>query len=768
MPTIRKLPASVVNKIAAGEVIERPASVVKELVENALDAGARRIDVTIEQGGTALVRVTDDGCGIPAEELELAVASHATSKLATADDLFRVRTLGFRGEALASIAEVSHLVLRSCTASAASGAELAVAGGQLGRPVPCGCPQGTTVEVRNLFFNTPVRRKFLRSTQTEMGHVAEVFCRLALAACDRHFSLVHNRRLVYDLPPVSEMRERIAALFGEDVARDLIAVESRDDQVRLWGYVGHPNQTRANNRMQYLFLNGRHIRDRSLQHALSEAYRGLIMTGRFPISFLTFEMPPELVDVNVHPTKLEVRFQDGGRLYSQLLGTLRTRFLKADLTHRLQAPAGTGSTNQLAAAPHPAADQLRAELVAWAKGQLPPMAQGAVVLHRSQQGAPALGADTQGTSDTIAAELQSHDAAQGMAHPAVVRVPPPLTGTPLRLVPVDAARLPAPLPEQAAEPDDEQKEMPPHAAGHLDRPSDQARPRDPASTASPAEDWFSPPHGVPTGAAAAGPQAAGQPGGPGPGEADYAAHIQMPAGGRLSGRLPNVQQRPGLHIPAPADPLDPAAGQGPAAARTLPVVPLPSLAGRVAALQVHNRYLVAESEEGVVVIDQHALHERILYEQLRAGLAAGTLQSQRLLIPEPVDLTAAEAAAVLENRELLASLGLEVEHFGGDTVLVHSVPALLSGTHPGEMLHSMAERLLSRDRVPEGRDLVDGLLHQLACKAAVKAGDPLHPEEIAALLAQRHLAADAHHCPHGRPTALVLTRQELDKQFGRT
>jgi DNA mismatch repair protein MutL len=720
MPTIRKLPASVVNKIAAGEVIERPASVVKELVENALDAGAGRIDVTVEQGGMALIRVSDDGCGIPPEELELAVASHATSKLATEEDLFRVRTLGFRGEALASIAEVSHLVLRSRPAAAAVGAELAVTGGQLGRPVPCGGPPGTTVEVRNLFFNTPVRRKFLRSTQTEMGHVAEAFCRLALGACDRHFSLTHNRRLLYDLPPVCDLKQRIAALFGEEVVRDLIAVESRDEQVRLWGYVGHPNQTRANNRMQYLFLNGRHIRDRSLQHALAEAYRGLITTGRYPISFLTFEMPPELVDVNVHPTKLEVRFQDGGRLYSQLLGTLRTRFLKADLTHRLE-PAASVAGGRPGATPHPAADELRAELVAWAKGQLAPPLQAV-------------------PGPTVSQPLQA-------AH--TVSPPPPASGTPLRLVPVAPAPSPA-LPAPS---------LPSEQVQGGDRPTRAAEGTAEAVAVAAAERRVIAELGMSFG---------------------QSERAQCPSSG---GPLAYPDQRPlpaasdASPQPSPAWP-DEAAGRaeeesiaGPrpsTAPQRLPLTSATGTAGRVAALQVHNRYLVAESEEGVVVIDQHALHERILYEQLRASLAGGTLESQRLLIPEPVDLTPAEASGVLESAELLARLGLEVEPFGGDTVLVHSVPALLSGAHPGELLRSLAELLLSRDRPPEGRDLLDGLLHQLACKAAVKAGDPLHPEEIAALLAQRHLAADAHHCPHGRPTALVLTRQELDRQFRRT
>jgi DNA mismatch repair protein MutL len=338
MPSIRQLPPSVVNKIAAGEVIERPASIVKELMENAVDAGARRIDVVAEQGGLELVRVTDDGSGIAAEQLPLAVASHATSKIRDADDLFRVRTLGFRGEALASIAEVSRLVLRSRTSEEAAGAQLEIAGGTSQGISPCGCAVGTTVEVRQLFYNTPVRRKFLRSTQTEMGHLGEAFIRVALAYPHVHCTLSHNGRSLYDLPAAGDLRDRVGAFFGHDLAADLIAVASQEDDVRLAGFVASPSHSRANARLQYLFLNGRAIRDRALQHALGEAYRGLLLTGRYPIAFLNIEMPPEAVDVNVHPTKLEVRFQESGRLYSQLLGTLRTKFLSTDLTARLTAP----------------------------------------------------------------------------------------------------------------------------------------------------------------------------------------------------------------------------------------------------------------------------------------------------------------------------------------------------------------------------------------------------------------------------------------------
>ncbi|MFH1920763.1 MAG: DNA mismatch repair endonuclease MutL, partial [Planctomycetota bacterium] len=367
MPHIRRLSQTLVNKIAAGEVIERPASVVKELMENAVDAGATRIDVAIEGGGAEMIRVVDNGGGIAAGELELAVASHATSKLASADDLFRVGTLGFRGEALASIASVSRLCIRSRTAEAESGAEIEVVGGEASGVSPYGCPVGTAVEIRDLFFNTPVRRKFLRATQTEMGHTTEAFTRIALAAPQIHFTLRHNDRQVFDLPAGEAWLERIALVAGRGLADNLIRVESADGEVQLTGYVAHPSQSRSNNRMQYLFLNGRYIRDRALQHALGEAYRGLLMTGRYPIAFLWLVMPPEVVDVNVHPTKLEVRFQDSGRLYSQLLSTLRTKFLSTDLTTRAELPPDddpTGAHDQEQTA------QLRQRMVDWAKGEV--------------------------------------------------------------------------------------------------------------------------------------------------------------------------------------------------------------------------------------------------------------------------------------------------------------------------------------------------------------------------------------------------------------
>ena len=630
MPSIQQLPPSVVNKIAAGEVIERPASVVKELVENALDAGATRIDVSVEQGGLDAIRVVDNGGGIAPGELTLAVASHATSKLRVADDLFRVQTLGFRGEALASIAEVSRLSLRSRTPDSEAGAELEVVAGQSTPVAPCGCATGTTIEVRNLFFNTPVRRKFLRSVSTEMGHVTEALTRLALAHCQVHFTLRHNQRALYELPPCHEPLGRIAHFFGRDLADALLWLESRDGEVRLSGYVGHPSQSRPNNRLQYLFLNGRSIRDRSLAHALAEAYRGLLLTGRCPVSFLSLELPPELVDVNVHPTKLEVRFQDGGRLYSQLLGTLRTKFLTTDLTHRLD-PAAAEARDPSGAHDAARAAQLRGELVDWAKGQV---------------------ANWQPAAGPLVAEPERTASQQTRFE--IAR--PTSSATPLRLTPLVAHAPPAANGGHSVEA--------PVAPRHVD----------------------------------------------------------------LSGAVSRAS----------------------------------------GALQIHNRYLVAETCDGVAVIDQHALHERILYEQLRERVLAGALEAQQLLVPEPVDLCAADAAAVLEERELLATLGVKVEPFGGDTVLVSSYPAMLAGSSPVEVLRTLVERLTSNGRPPDRRDLLDELLHSLACRAAIKAGDPLSPEEVASLVEQRHLAQDSHHCPHGRPTELVFTREDLDRQFKRT
>jgi DNA mismatch repair protein MutL len=633
MGIIRQLPASVINQIAAGEVVERPASVVKELLENAVDAGATRVDLAVERGGKDLIRVADNGKGMTPDDLPLAFTPHATSKLFEADDLFRIRTLGFRGEALAAISEVSKVRCQTRQADAPHGSEVVIEGGIFAPIRDCGCPVGTVIEVRNLFFNTPVRRTYLKSDSTEAGHVAEVFARVALAHPTVHFTYKSSGKTLHDLPPVTGIKERVAVFFGRELADSLLWVESRVESTHLWGYVGHPSQSRSNNKSQYLFVASRYVRDRSLGHALTEAYRGLLMVGRQPVAFVHLEIPPEEVDVNVHPTKIEVRFRDGHRVYSQLLSTVRQTFLASDLHAKLQAP-----------------------------------------------GEPA----TSGQSPTNVSE-------------------------------------PSPFILQPADPD-----------------------RQSVAT------WFAPSkpssfQTFPT---------PGYAGGPAPSVPEWAANLPPAPTSSRQAQFDEFQT-------SVAEPVEPEPVAAAPAFHTTPG------SAPLKAIQVHDSYLVVETDDGMVVIDQHALHERILYEELRGRLGRGGVESQRLLVPEPVDLTAPEAAAVLERRDVLARLGLEVEPFGGDTVLVSSTPAMLKGITPDRLLRDLADHFRSSPLPPTADAVLEDVLNMVACKAAVKANQRLAPEEIAALVARRHLADNAHHCPHGRPTALVFTRAELEKQFGR-
>ncbi|MEA3367662.1 MAG: DNA mismatch repair endonuclease MutL, partial [Planctomycetota bacterium] len=319
MPPIRLLPDGLVNQIAAGEVIERPASVAKELLENAVDAEASRIRLEVEQAGKKCLRASDDGAGMTPEDARLALASHATSKIVTGEDLEGITTLGFRGEALASIASVADVRLVTRTAGALEATEVSVSGGKASPPRPASGPVGTTVEVRNLFRYVPARRKFLKTDATEMGHITEAVTRIALAYPSVHLTVTHNGRSVYELPPTEGVRSRIGAFFGPDLAEALLEVSSEEPAGRLWGLVGPPSVARSTAGTQYLFLNGRYVRDRSLLHALREAYRGLLEGRRQPVAFLFLTVPPERVDVNVHPTKIEVRLRDQHLLYGQVL-----------------------------------------------------------------------------------------------------------------------------------------------------------------------------------------------------------------------------------------------------------------------------------------------------------------------------------------------------------------------------------------------------------------------------------------------------------------
>jgi len=600
MPVIRSLPTELVNQIAAGEVLERPASAVKELVENAIDAGAARIVVELLEGGRELIRVVDDGCGIPIDQLPLAVASHATSKLSNKDDLFRIRTFGFRGEALASIAGVSDLVIRSRPVDQASGAEIQVRHGVIGAVRDCGCPVGTQIEIRDLFGSVPARRKFLKGKAAELGHVVEGVIRLALAHPGVGIAVKHQDRVVVDRQAGLDRRTGLGVLLGRDVSEAALPIEGESGLMRLHGFACRPSVDRANARTQYFFVNGRWFRDRSLNHAVQEAYRGLIMTGRYPVVVLHVELPAEDVDVNVHPQKTEVRFVDPNRVYGLILKSLRSRFLAEDLTAAGAAPVAARILEPL---PTPAA-----------------------------------------TFAPLSVDFDLPTAAP----PAV---------------------------------DDDGWESPPIAPVFT-------RPTAPTMETH----RFEPP--------------------PPPARRDEPRH---------SGR----------------------------------------------AFQLHNSYIVVETDEGMLLVDQHALHERILYQDMKSRLASGALETQELLVPEPIEVTPVQKALLLEHRETLAKLGVHLDEFGDRCVLVRSHPILLRNTPLADLIKDVAGALEESGEAPRPEAVLDDVLSMAACKAAVKAGDPLTPAEIDALLARRTAVEDSHHCPHGRPTVLKFTLQELERQFKR-
>ncbi len=667
LTTIRTLSPSMINKIAAGEVIERPASVIKELVENSIDAGSTRIDVAVEEGGANLIRVVDNGSGIAADQLVLAISPHATSKISDADDLFQIRSFGFRGEALASIAEISQMSIKSRPAGSNEGAEIKSNGGQRGIVTSCGIPQGSQIEVRNLFFNTPVRRKYMKSTTTEFGHVAEAFVRLVLPQPGIHFTLNHNGRVVHDLPPEKDLSVRIRQIFGEDVTKNMIYVESRPgNPVHVRGHVSHPNQSRNNNRMQYFFLNQRFIRDRALQHALTEAYRGLLTVGRFPLAFLQIEMSPDLFDVNVHPTKMEVRFLDSNRVYSGFLGAIREKFLSTDLNGKFDG----WETKKTFPSPDP----------------IDPRSAMADAGVRS------------GAKDRIDFDSQPTKKAETDWEREIKT----------QQTPIDTFERPARSSGLALHSfsDSSQK----NAASKNTEQKNTAQ-----NSAFPSEHHAS----------------------------SYPPRAAAP--------FPRQKTQENTHAISP-----------------------PALADRVALLpsgkivvQMHESYLILETETGMAIVDQHALHERVLYERLKERMNEGALESQRLLVPIPVDLSPNERACVLENLDFFKTLGLGVEPFGGDTVLISGFPAILSKTPPPEILMSLIEPLLESGKKMDRAELLDELLHSMACKAAVKAGDRINAASMAALMEQAEQEANSHHCPHGRPSMLVFTRDELDKMFKR-
>ncbi len=634
-----------VNKIAAGEVIERPASVVKELMENALDSQATRIDVSIEDGGKRLIQVSDNGCGMDQADAALAFWPHATSKISGEDDLFNIGTMGFRGEALASIASISHAHIRTRRLEDEGGWEVSASGATVDPPTPCPAAAGTTVSIRDLFYNTPARRKFLKTTNTEFGHITEQVTRLALPQPEVAFTLRHNGREVLNLPATNSTVGRVASLFTPDLAGCLLPITQRTGQVRIAGLIAPPSAARSAAKWQYVFVNGRYIRDRLVSHALREAFRGLLAPTKFPVVFLFIEIDPADVDVNVHPTKIEVRFRDGNQVYGEVLAALRETLNRADL--RSQATTSLDEDMQSAGKASPAQDKKESLRQALAD-----------FLKKAPSPQPRLDFPTGNSAPSQA---------QPLSQP--FQTPPRQHG---RAETFDNTGW--------AKPTTAVEKIPPTPAGP-DKADDSVQPTSNNYELSP----------------------------------------------------PPLSQ--------PNRPL----------------------------MQVHNSYIVAETDDGLTIIDQHALHERILYNDFQRRLLAGELQSQQMLIPLSISVSQAEAVLLENSTELLAKLGIEISSFGPGAYAVHRYPTVLA--ERGVAMDSFLRELLDKsaeDEMTDPERMLEDVLAMMACKAAVKAGNPLTTEEMQSILDASAGLDKASSCPHGRPTTLRLTLKDLEKQFKRS
>ncbi|MCC6906580.1 MAG: DNA mismatch repair endonuclease MutL [Phycisphaerales bacterium] len=605
MPEIRSLDPLLVNQIAAGEVVERPASVVKELVENSIDAGAHRIRIELEQGGIERIEIVDDGYGIHASQLPLAVAPHATSKLTRAEDLHAIATMGFRGEALAAITSVSRFSIISRAAGQPSGARLDGEGASLAPPAPCGCPPGTTIVVRNLFFNTPARRKFLRTVQTEFGHISDLVGRLAMSHPALGFVLVHDGRTVLDLPPQQSPRQRIIEVLGRELENELLEVSldsaAVERPITVWGFVGTPSVARSSARFQHFFINGRFVRDKTIAHALKEGYRGLLDPTRLPLAVLYIEMDPALVDVNVHPTKAEVRFRETQSIHGLVLTAVRQRLLLADLTPDASvAPARPSFTWPGSEAPIVSTQPSAARAFVEHFKQLDPVQRGVAY----QEIREALKEDGVDEPDIFAGAPASN----GSASHTAVRI-----------------------------------------------------------------------------------------------------------------------------------------------------------------LQVHSSYIVVEDAEGLSIIDQHALHERVMFEELKSRVLVGSLESQRLLMPAVVEVRAEQMDLLDTLAGLLEKIGVQAEPIGPRSIAVHAFPSFLfeRRVDPVVFLTELFDRAAEDGFSPEDEAALHEVLDMMSCKAAVKAGDRLSEAELLELLRRREAIERGGSCPHGRPTTIRMTLRDLERQFGR-
>lgn len=595
---IQILPENLANQIAAGEVVERPASVVKELIENSLDASASEVFIEIEKGGKALISVIDNGCGMKKDDAFLCLERHATSKVSNAEDLFALHTMGFRGEALPAIASVSRLRLTTRSVDEETGWQIYAEGGTIRQADAVGVAPGTVVEVRNLFFNTPGRRKFLRKDETEFGHIADVVSRLALSRPDIHFRLSHNGRTVLEAYRHNRLEERAAAMLGRNVAADLLTVEADSGNGEmLVGLLGTPGVSRSTTNTIYTYINGRFVRDRVVQHAILEAYRSLLEKRRYPIAVLFIDMPPETVDVNVHPTKHEVRFRNQQQVHDFIVTALRNRLQQISFE-----PAGlAGNFQPVTFSPGPV---------------------------RSSPQTPEQQVYRERVQESLAAFNQQVASTPTLAAISTVK-------------------------------------------GEIDG-------------------WSS----------------------------GRQETRKLPEGWRLIG-------------------------------------------------QYLNSYLLCQADDELVMIDQHAAHERIGFERLRQQFATDGIESQALLFPTVLELEHREAAVLAEHLDDFSRFGFEVEAFGGRSFTVKSVPALVTDLDVERLVRDLAAELNEIGRAAQLDNEIERVLAVVACHGMVRANQALAVSEMQQLMQDLANIEFGSCCPHGRPIMYRLTKREIEKLFHR-
>jgi len=769
-PNIERLDERTVQRIAAGEVVERPASVVKELIENSLDAGASRVAVSVESGGTEGIRVRDDGVGIPADQLEAAVAEHATSKIGDIDDLDHgVSTLGFRGEALYTVGAVSRLTVRSRPPDADAGAEISVDGGEVGAVRPAGCPAGTTVEVEDLFFNTPARKKFLKRTATEFDHVNTVVTSYALANPDVAVSLEHDGRETFATEGNGDLRSAVLAVYGREVAESMIDVEwtpengtadapdesdrtgdrtgdraarSEDARpvARVTGFVSHPETTRSTREYLSTYVNDRYVTASALRDATLQAYGGQLAPDRYPFAVLFVDVPPGDVDVNVHPRKLEVRFDEEPAVRSAVETAVESALLDHGLV-RSTAPRGQSAPDETAVRPE------------------------------SPDHAAVGGAGTD--HERTARENRVTDGTEGQHGAGDEGDESGRSGGTAELDPTDAGAWAVENvggSQSSDAPDDPESEPSSDAgdesADRVNGPTDGAAP---LAESSVAETEASEP--TPTASSAVAD--------------DTDTTPPSAASDRSSSRTPQSdsggETRPGTTPPA-GDPTDP--GRVSATDRSARSVPtdqstlggdttgservydsLPPL--RVLG-QLHETYVIAEAPEGLVLIDQHAADERVHYERLREAFADGA-DAQALAEPVRVELTAREAALFAEFTDALVEIGFRAERAGDREVVVEAVPAVFDTALDPDLLCDVLSSLVGD--ATEGdepvADVVDELLADLACYPSVTGNTSLTEGRVVDLLDRLDACENPYACPHGRPVVIQFDREEIGSRFER-